>query len=109
MGTEGRVVTIGVSILCSRLRTLPTGMKSRLALGRAGAHAAAMRITDEALDEFIELYKEEFGEEISRSEASEMAFRLVTLYGALVRGLPIRSPTEQQSDHLASRPVGFRV
>lgn len=54
-----------------------------------------MRITDETLDQFIELYKEEFGEEISRSEASEMAFRLITLYEALARKLPAVRSTER--------------
>ena len=33
-----------------------------------------MRIHDATLDEFIQIYREEFGEEINRSEASEMAF-----------------------------------
>ena len=46
-----------------------------------------MRIQDTALNQFIQICREEFGEEISRSEASEMAFRLVTLYQALSRRL----------------------
>jgi hypothetical protein len=32
-----------------------------------------MRISEEALNEFIKLYNEEFGKEIGRDEASEMA------------------------------------
>jgi hypothetical protein len=47
-----------------------------------------MRINDTALDEFIQIYREEFGDEINRSDASEMAFRLVTLYETLSRRLP---------------------
>lgn len=58
-----------------------------------------MRIIDQALDDFIELYKEEFGEEISRSEASEIAFRLVTLYEALA----VRSSVDDKP-LLARRP-----
>jgi hypothetical protein len=44
-----------------------------------------MRITDKAIDEFVELYKEEFDEDIDRAEASEIAFRLMTLYEALLK------------------------
>ncbi len=47
-----------------------------------------MRISDEALDQFIEIYKEEFGEEMARAEAAEMATRLVALYKLLARPLP---------------------
>jgi hypothetical protein len=67
-----------------------------------------MRIHDTALNEFIQIYREEFGEEINRSEASEMAFRLVTLYEALVKRLPsdvgVRSPVD-----LPQRKIGFQV
>jgi hypothetical protein len=47
-----------------------------------------IRLTDEQLGEFIVIYKEEFGEEISRTDASEMASRLVMLYQLLSRKLP---------------------
>ena len=46
------------------------------------------RLPDKELDEFIAIYEEEFGEEISRKEASEMAFRLLTFYELLARKLP---------------------
>lgn len=47
-----------------------------------------MRISDEALDEFVAIYKEEFKEDIDRAEASEMASRLLNLYEMLARTLP---------------------
>lgn len=55
-----------------------------------------MRITDAALDEFIALYKEVFGEGLSRDEASEVSFRLLTLYELLRTPLPseqVSTPT----------------
>jgi hypothetical protein len=48
-----------------------------------GAQASNMRISGEALDEFVEIYREESGEDISRDEASEMAIRILTLYTLL--------------------------
>lgn len=50
------------------------GLQSR------GGRAATMRVSDEAIAEFRRLYKEEYGEELPDAEASEMAFRLTTLY-----------------------------
>jgi hypothetical protein len=47
-----------------------------------------MRISDDALDEFVEIYKEEFGEDISRDAASEMAIRILTLYTLLSKKPP---------------------
>lgn len=47
-----------------------------------------MKIPDEALDEFIKIYKETFCEELSRSDAEEMASRVVTLYEVLAQKLP---------------------
>ena len=69
------------------------------------------RIPDKELDEFIAIYEEEFGEEISRKEASEMAFRLLTFYELLARKLPnehnvLAGVTERDDDH---RPIGFRA
>jgi len=62
-----------------------------------------MRITDEALDEFIELYREERGEEIGRDEANEIASRLVVLYQALARKSPM------QPDDPPRPPIGFQT
>jgi hypothetical protein len=65
-----------------------------------------MRITDKAVDEFIEIYREEFGEEISRSEASEIAFQLVNLYETLAMRLEHEKsmPSDPQR-----QPIGFRA
>lgn len=54
-------------------------MKRSLACHLAMPHADGMRISDAAFDEFIELYKEEFGREIGRAEATAMAHRLLVL------------------------------
>jgi len=48
-----------------------------------------MRISDEALNEFVDLYKIEFGEDISRNEASEMATSILTLYTLLSKKPPM--------------------
>ncbi len=70
-----------------------------------------MRITDEALDEFIAIYKDEFGEDIDRKEASAMACRVLTLYELLARKLPDEKnlptgTTEHDDDHPR---IGFRT
>ena len=51
------------------------------------------RIPDADLDEFIAIYKDELGVEISRTDASEMASRLVMLYKLLSRKLPEKQNT----------------
>ncbi len=58
-----------------------------------------MRISDEALDEFIAIYKEEFMEEISLTEAKQMASGLLMLYGRLSRKLPSIDPTRPSDGH----------
>lgn len=74
-----------------------------------------MRIPDEELDEFIEIYKEELSEDISRAEATEMASRLLTLYQLLSRKLPsehsVSQNTKRQDDlhHGDHSPIGFRT
>lgn len=47
-----------------------------------------MRASEEALDDFIHIYKEEYGVELTRAEASEMTFRLLTLYELLAKHEP---------------------
>ncbi len=71
-----------------------------------------MQIDDDALSEFLTLYNEEFGEDISRKEASEMAHRLLMLYDVLAKKLPgeqdpasLQQPNEED-DHPR---VGFRT
>jgi hypothetical protein len=47
-----------------------------------------MRISDQALNEFIKLYKEEFGDDLGRAEATEMAHRTLALHRLLTRKPP---------------------
>jgi hypothetical protein len=61
-----------------------------------------MGISDKALDEFIEIYREEFGEKIDRSAATEMAQRVLALYRLLRRKLP--ENTMDDND-----PIGFQT
>lgn len=71
--------------------------------------------SDADLDEFIAIYKEEFGEEIGCADASEMASRLVILCALLSRQLPeqkyrstsVRQPEEEHLDD--RRQIGFRT
>jgi hypothetical protein len=60
---------------------------------------ATGRFSNEALDEFIAIYKEEFGEEIDRKEATEMAWRLLTLCRLLSRKLPVKQNIASHDDH----------
>ena len=68
-----------------------------------------MRLTEAALDELIELYKELFAAEISRPDAREMAVRLITLYEVLSQRLPVdaRAPTPRVEP--PGQPIGFRM
>jgi hypothetical protein len=67
-----------------------------------------MQISDDALDEFITIYKEEFKDDISRSDAIEMASRLLTLYQLLSRKLPNDSVcgVEREEEVARSRQDG---
>ena len=47
-----------------------------------------MQITDERINEFIKLYAEEFGEELSIAEAREVASNLCNLYELLLSPTP---------------------
>ena len=70
-----------------------------------------MKLSDEALDELIAIYKEDFGDEIDRKEASEMASRLVMLYELLAKKLPNEQispePMPQRDD--PPRKIGFQT
>jgi hypothetical protein len=70
-----------------------------------------MQISEEAIEEFVLIYKEEYGEDISRAEASEMAHRLLTLYELLAQPVPGEHndsprPTQHDDDR---PPIGFRT
>ena len=70
-----------------------------------------MQISDEALDEFIAIYKAEFGEEIERKDASEMALRVLKLYELLERKLPDGKTTTPPTTRPTGGPprIGFRT
>jgi hypothetical protein len=69
-----------------------------------------MQITNDNLNEFIVLYRAEFGKDISQKDALVMATRLVNLY--LIVYHPISGecgdrpmwPSEDRRDHDASFP-----
>ncbi len=47
-----------------------------------------MLITEDELRQFIEAYEQEFGKELPREQALEMATRLLSLYRVIMRPLP---------------------
>lgn len=51
-------------------------------------YASRMQISAVNLDEFITLYRTEFGKDLSQKEALEMAMGLIHLYSILYRPLP---------------------
>jgi hypothetical protein len=66
-----------------------------------------MQISDDSISEFIKLYKEEFGEELSRGDAEEMASRLTTLYELLAKKLPNERTSAPKPPDAPPRPAGF--
>ena len=70
-----------------------------------------MQISDEALNEFIAIYKTEFGEEIRREDANEMALRVLRLYELLERKLPYGKTTTSPATQPIDVPprIGFRT
>lgn len=47
-----------------------------------------MQVSDEELQEFTALYESEFGEKLSKAEASEVAGNLAEFYSLLAEPLP---------------------
>lgn len=47
-----------------------------------------MPLSKEAVEEFKEIYKKEFGKELSNQEALEKATNLLTLFDAIYRPIP---------------------
>jgi hypothetical protein len=64
-----------------------------------------MQISDEALSEFIELYKEEFNEDIDRDEARIIARNLVTFYLDLEEGGVFQAARELEEEEPEERPT----
>ncbi len=70
-----------------------------------------MQITEEAINEFIAIYRAEFEEDISHQDAREMALRVLRLYELLARKLLNRNPTTPTATQPTDgRPlIGFRT
>jgi len=47
-----------------------------------------MRLSSKAIEEFKQIYKEEFGEELSDAQAQETALRVLRIFRLLLRPLP---------------------
>lgn len=47
-----------------------------------------MQISDETIEEYIQIYEEDFGKKLSVAEAREIITRVVILYEVLYRPLP---------------------
>ena len=58
-----------------------------------------MRFSNDALDEFRAIYRDEFGEEITRDDAHEMGMRVVELLRILLRPLPTDADRSQPMSH----------
>ncbi len=57
-----------------------------------------MEISNESLEEFKRLYREEFGEELSDREALEIAQRLLGFVMLVCRPLPKNSQISEQNN-----------
>lgn len=59
-----------------------------------------MQFTDNALDDFRAIYRDEFGEDITRDEAQEMGTHVVELLRILLRPLPGDAPRTPSPESL---------
>jgi hypothetical protein len=59
-----------------------------------------MRITDDAVNEFIQLYEEEFGERLSGPEARELASNLCELYLILLSPTPSEQKAHDEEEEM---------
>ena len=64
------------------------GKFSPRALRLLRGYNSSVELPDQSLAEFIEIYEDEFGEKLSRADAFNMAYDLVSLYETLARKLP---------------------
>jgi hypothetical protein len=72
----------------------------------------AMQISDEAIDEFIRIYKKEFKNQLDRKEASEIASRVIVLYQLLAKKLPNEQETSGVTPPGTDDPprkIGFQM
>ncbi len=54
----------------------------------------SMQISDEALDDFILAYKQDFGRQLNREEAREVVFRITKLYELLANTANAATPKQ---------------
>ncbi len=54
-----------------------------------------MKLSEEAIEEFREIYRKEFGKEISDGEAQEMGIRLIRLFKIILRPIPKEMDNKQ--------------
>jgi hypothetical protein len=66
-----------------------------------------MQLSEDAIREYISLYKDDFGETLTIEEAREMASALVALYELLCRRLPGEQLTPPSSDNPDPPRIGF--
>ena len=50
-----------------------------------------MKVSDEAIREYMEIYRKDIGEELTVQQAREITSRLVALYSVLCKRLPTES------------------
>lgn len=60
---------------------------------RRQQYPSDMPISEERIEEFRQMYKQAYGEEVSVGDAQTMALRLITLYRLLMRPLPDEGPS----------------
>ena len=60
-----------------------------------------MALSDASLDEFIAIYAEEYGEQLSREKARPIATNLVNLFRLISRPPPNEAAPQSQTDAAA--------
>jgi len=65
-----------------------------------------MKISDEAIKEFQEIYKEKYGKELSHAEAYESASNLLGLFEVLLKGAQVDRARKLR---LKDEPKGFHI
>jgi hypothetical protein len=73
-----------------------------------------VRFSEKAIDEFIQIYEEEYGETIDRTTATAMAYRVLALYRLLRRKLPEgyvprEQPKPRDAGEVDASPIGFQT
>jgi len=69
----------------------------------------SMRLPQKAIEDFKKIYKKEYGEDISDSEAEQMAFRFLSLFALIYRPLPPDIPNFQNKKSPAHSRADLKV